>query len=192
MLRPSPISVCLSNRCLRGFPRLLVHTAPRVALATFTAAFSAQAVCIQLEHGLFLSAMKWFLPLYICLATAISQQHGFLAMDSGAASYLFDGYKPTTRRKATIACRSSLPVEVTIEQGEAVFEYAKKLVTPAALEASVMQGTLRLPNGLWLFFFSRHCQPALCQRIGADVPQDFPVLPQSLNKWGCHHLWSHG
>ena len=74
-------------------------------------------------------------------------------MDSGDALDLFDGYKPTTRRTAVIGCNNTFPVEVTIEQGKAVFEYAKTLVTLAALEASVMQGTLRLPNGFWQSLF---------------------------------------
>ena len=176
-LRRSPISVRLSNRCLSNTSRL--------ALETFTAAFSAQAVWIQLEHGLFLSAMRWFFLLHFCLAFTS------LAMDSGDASDLFDGYKPTTRRKATIGCRNAFPIDVTIEQGKAVFEYAKTLVTPAALEASVMQGTLRLPNGFWQSFFPL-CRPEIWQRFGAHVPEGFPVLPQSFNKWGCHRLWSHG
>ena len=92
--------------------------------------------------------------LHCCLATPLFGGYKpTLAMDFKGASYLFDGYKPTTRRKATIGCRTALPIEVTIEQGKAVFEYAKTLVTPAKLEASVLQGTLRLPNGFWQSFF---------------------------------------
>ena len=73
-------------------------------------------------------------------------------MDSGDASDLFDGYQPTTRRTASIGSRNAFPIEVTIEQGKAVFEYAKTLVTQEALEASVNQEHFRLPRGFWQSF----------------------------------------
>ena len=88
--------------------------------------------CVRAMAGLFL--------LHCCLATPLFGGYKpALAMDFKGASYLFDGYKPTTRRKATIGCRTALPIEVTIKQGKAVLEYAKTLVTPAKLEASVLQ-----------------------------------------------------
>ena len=70
-------------------------------------------------------------------------------MDSGDALDLFDGYKPTTRRTAVIGCRNSFPIEVAIEQGKAVLEYAKALLTPEVLEASMKLENPRLPRGFW-------------------------------------------
>ena len=58
-------------------------------------------------------------------------------MDYGDALDLFDGYKPTTRRTAVIGCRNTFPIEVTIEQGKAVFEYAQTLFTKDGLAVSM-------------------------------------------------------
>ena len=73
-------------------------------------------------------------------------------MDSGEVCELFDGYKPTTRRAAVIGCRNTFPIEVTLEQGKAVFEYAQTLFTREALAASTGLEDFRLPRGFWQVF----------------------------------------
>ena len=46
------------------------------------------------------------------------------ANDNADPAALFDGYQPTPRRKARIGSRNAFPVEVTIEQGKEVFNFA--------------------------------------------------------------------
>ena len=98
--------------------------------------------------------MKFFVLLYVCFTyfRAISQQTD-IGMNSVDPSSLFGGYKPTSRRTKRIGIRNSHPIEVTIEQGKAVFAYAKTQVSPAALDVAASQGTLRLPHGFWQSFF---------------------------------------
>ena len=56
--------------------------------------------------------------------------------DDGDLRKLFSGYEPTKRTKgrgSTIGARTAFPVQVTIEQGEEVFEYAKMYFSAAEL-----------------------------------------------------------
>ena len=93
--------------------------------------------------------MNLFFVLLVCIASTC------IAMDCGEAYDLCDGYKPTTRRTAVIGCRNTFPIEVTLEQGKAVFEYAQTLFTRDALAASMELEDFRLPRGFWQAFFPK-------------------------------------
>ena len=87
--------------------------------------------------------------------------------DDGDLRKLFSGYEPTKRTKGrgTIGARTAFPVQVTIEQGKEVFEYAKMHFSPAELEAAVEKAKYVCQRGSGLVFseiVSRGLRPELC------------------------------
>ena len=95
------------------------------------------------------------------VAAWISLPYYLLGAMAGATSNqdikkLLAGHKPTPQKQQAVGVRTECKAYVKIEQGKAVFEYAKLCVDAAVLEQAVETGKIRFPDEFWCGFCQNH------------------------------------